>query len=348
MTISSAQTDEHAARLKTAAALLGEPVESVEPAAGGRNSRVFRLRLSRGCSYALKLYFRHATDTRNRMETEFASLSFLWRNGLHNVPRPVVADEAGGCAIYEWIEGSAIGPEEIRREDIEAAVRFLARLAQLRGCPGSASLGPASEACFSGLAVIENLRARLRPFEGIGAPELHDFFLREFLPAFDLLCSWSREGLGVSFDQDLSLAARTLSPSDFGFHNALRRPDGEIVFLDMEYFGWDDPAKTVCDFLLHPAMSLSPELRAAFAPAAVRELDATSGLSPRVEALYPLFGLKWSLILLNEFLPHHILRRRFAGMSEEQRQERQQEQLSKAKAMLQRILAEYDHFPYLG
>jgi hypothetical protein len=333
--------------LKTSAVLLGEPVESMELAAGGRNSRVFRLRLSGGRSYTLKLYFRHVAETRNRMETEFNSLSFLWRNGLRNVPRPVVADEASGCAIYEWIEGSTIDPGEIGREDIEAAVGFLAGLAQLRVCPGSASLGPASEACFSGVAVIENLRARLHPFEGTDRPELQNFFVGEFLPAFDLLCSWSRERLAGSFDRDLSLEARTLSPSDFGFHNALRRPDGEIVFLDMEYFGWDDPAKTVCDFLLHPAMSLAPGLRAAFAPAAVRKLDATSDLSLRVEALYPLFGLKWSLILLNEFLPHHILRRRFAGMSEDECQDRQQEQLSKAKAMLHGILAEYDHLPYL-
>ena len=51
-----------------------------------------------------------------------------------------------------------------------------------------------------------------------------------------------------SFPQRL----RVLSPSDFGFHNALRRPDGTIVFVDFEYFGWDDPAKMMADAMLHP------------------------------------------------------------------------------------------------
>ena len=52
---------------------------------------------------------------------------------------------------------------------------------------------------------------------------------------------------------------RTLSPSDFGFHNAIRRSDDVLIFIDFEYFGWDDPAKTISDFLLHPAMQLNEE-----------------------------------------------------------------------------------------
>ena len=55
-------------------------------------------------------------------------------------------------------------------------------------------------------------------------------------------------------EAELPVEQRTLSPSDFGFHNALRRPDGRVVFLDLEYFGWDDPAKMISDFLLHPAL----------------------------------------------------------------------------------------------
>ena len=48
-----------------------------------------------------------------------------------------------------------------------------------------------------------------------------------------------------------------LSPSDFGFHNALRGNNGKIIFLDFEYFGWDDPVKLCCDTILHPGMRLS-------------------------------------------------------------------------------------------
>ena len=45
-----------------------------------------------------------------------------------------------------------------------------------------------------------------------------------------------------------------MSPSDFGFHNALATPGGRLVFIDFEYAGWDDPAKLANDFFCQPAV----------------------------------------------------------------------------------------------
>ena len=41
----------------------------------------------------------------------------------------------------------------------------------------------------------------------------------------------------------LDIADRCVSPSDFGFHNAIVRGSGEICFIDFEYAGWDDSAQ---------------------------------------------------------------------------------------------------------
>src|SRR6185503_11886129 len=46
---------------------------------------------------------------------------------------------------------------------------------------------------------------------------------------------------------NLNLQPR-LSPSDFGYHNAVLADDETVRFFDFEYAGWDDPAKLVCDF----------------------------------------------------------------------------------------------------
>jgi hypothetical protein len=104
-----------------------------------------------------------------------------------------------------------------------------------------------------------------------------------------------------------------LSPGDFGFHNAVRRPDGRLAFVDFEYFGWDDPAKMTADVLLHPGMRrtdavssrLSARLRAVFA--------STPGFEERLNVIFPLCTLNWALIMLNEFDPAHARRRDFAG-----------------------------------
>jgi len=336
--------DESTESLKvTAEELLGASVEVIKPVEGGRNSRVYRVTVAPSRHYAFKTYFRHASDARARMRTEFDSLTFLWQNGERQVPEPVAASDEHECAAYRWVEGEKIPAGAVTRELLDAASAFLARLAELKHCPGSDRLPAASEACFSGAALVDVLRRRLRPLLDCSGPaELVAFLTQDLSPALDSICQWSRTRLGESFDRELRPEFRTLSPSDFGFHNALR-VSGGVVFLDLEYFGWDDPAKMICDFLLHPAMALTPALKHEFATAMFREFPEAQG---RVEAFYPLFGLKWCLIMLNEFLPAHLLRRRFAGLNECDREARQSEQLAKAAALLSTIRSQYNRFPY--
>jgi hypothetical protein len=330
--------------------LLQRQVLSIESLGGGRNSQVYRVVDATRRAYALKLYFRHPTDDRDRLGTEFNGLRFLWRHGVRGIPEPLAADPAQGCALYEYVEGRTIPPAEVSAVDIEAALSFLARLKDLCQQPESRDLPLASEACFSGQALLGNLQGRLdrllgeRPGEA-GDPAFRRFLADEFSPALGAITRWSSSRL--SLQEELPWSERTLSPSDFGFHNALRRGNGEPVFLDFEYFGWDDPAKTLSDFLLHPAMELSDALKRQFAGGLQRRLAEDSCLAERVKCVYPLFGLKWCLILLNEFLPEHMLRRRFAATAGS-RQAVQAEQLSKARVMLQRVCREYEQFPYFG
>lgn len=348
MTISLEEIEQQleVARLM-ASSVLSTTVDDIQAVGGGRNSRVYRVTLGNLDARALKLYFHHASDNRNRMQTEFMGLSFFWRNGIRNIPEPLIASEEHGCAVYSWLEGRKFESADVTPADIDSAASFLKRLSGLREAPGSESLGAASEACFSGSAIEENLRCRLEPLlsqdESI---DLKTFLSGRFVPALDRMCEWSRGCLREAFHADLPPDARTLSPSDFGFHNALRTETGGIYFLDFEYFGWDDPAKMISDFLLHPGMALPECLKSRFARSMVDSLPFNAELRQRVAAYYPLFGLKWCLILLNEFLPAHALRRRFAGMSEAEGRSKEAEQLGKAERMLQRITEEYECFPY--
>ena len=102
------------------------------------------------------------------------------------------------------------------------------------------------------------------------------------------------------FDSILEREQQTISPSDFGFHNALRRKNGALVFLDFEYFGWDDPVKLMCDFAFHQGMELSLSIRKYWFQKTLK-LYGNDCLLSRLNALWPLYGLCWVLILLNEF-----------------------------------------------
>jgi hypothetical protein len=161
-------------------------------------------------------------------------------------------------------------------------------------------------------------------------------------PALEGICNFSRQSLRDLYERDLDFRHRTLSPSDFGFHNALLRRGGGLVFLDLEYFGWDDPVKLISDFLLHPGMSLSFASKQRYAAAMLHEFPEAAA---RFEAVHPMYGLKWCLIVLNEFLPAHLARRKFAGLTDREIETRQSEQLIKARTLL-RLAADASFNPY--
>jgi thiamine kinase-like enzyme len=173
--------------------------------------------------------------------------------------------------------------------------------------------------------------------------------VEEYIPCLTEIRRWCELKLksdGQSFSAELKPHERTLSPSDFGFHNALRRPTGQIVFVDFEYFGWDDPAKMISDFLLHPAMDLSDVLKGRFLDNIFQGYQDYPHLAGRVAMVYSLWALKWCLILLNEFVPEHLGRRGFASERPLNESELQSQQLSKARRMLRDVMDNYQHFPY--
>jgi hypothetical protein len=137
-------------------------------------------------------------------------------------------------------------------------------------------------------------------------------------------------------DAQLDPARRTLSPSDFGFHNALRRADGSLTFIDFEYFGWDDPVKLTADFLWHPAMRLSDEERRQFYEGAAALYADDPDFQTRLGLCFPLYGIRWCLIILNEFLPGLWARRTFSGGGRDWSTAKR-EQLNKARTMLDAV-----------
>lgn len=334
--------------------LLDKEVLSAQRIGGGLNSQVYRLICENHELYVAKYYFRDSDDTRDRLGTEFSGLTFLWGNGVKRIPQPIAVDRDAGCAVYEYIEGNAIPSQEVTSSDIDYAVEFLTILKGLNTVKGSRNLPPASEACFSVQSIVDNIYLRLDRLQALPDVDsqyhaLQEFLSNEFSPSIDEVIKWCKSNLdqaGLSYITELDVEERTLSPSDFGFHNALRRSDGQIVFLDFEYFGWDDPAKMISDFLLHPAMELEDDLKQRFFIKAVDCFRAYKYVDKRVRIVYPLFSFKWCLIILNEFVPQDLRRRSFASEGDVSEEELRYSQLQKAKQLLRKNMEEYECFPY--
>jgi hypothetical protein len=298
-----------------AEALLGAPVEVHHlAAAGGRNSRIYRIDCG-ARNFALKQYPSRQADARDRLGTEVGALTLMERCNVSDVPRVVGVDRNHGYALLTWIDGAAVG--EVADADVDAAIAFLGAIHALRHTPWAQEQPAAAEACLSGAEIRRQIEARITLLSLLpNEPELTDFLESFCKPSFTRQITYAvaaLEDAGVDFAAELPQEWRSLVPADFGFHNSLRRGDGSLAFVDFEYFGWDDPVKLTADILLHPGRPLEASQRRRFRRAAVQLYGEDRTFEQRLTAYLPLFGLRWVLILLNEFIPERWQRRVLAG-----------------------------------
>ena len=321
------------------AAALGERPSSVTRLAGGANNVVVRVEVG-GKPLLAKLYFTHARDPRDRLGTEFGMLEFLWRYGVRCVPEPLRMSRAQNLGLYEFVAGARVAPGQVTAADVDQLVDLLAAMWRLRTELGAEKLPSASEAAFTLNGYWVNLEQRLHRVRSALAdrPEVAvvvEFVERELVPVAGAVLAYlsaKAAELGVGLDDELPPGQRTLSPADHGFHNVLRRADGRLTFLDFEYAGWDDPAQVIANALLLPEVSLPVEHRGVFVRGLLARLDGAAGVHARLRLIYPMLALKWSLIMLNEFLPVGGERRTYAGANAETRRATQ---LEKARQQLE-------------
>jgi hypothetical protein len=291
---------------------------TLERCATGGNNRVF-LVVTRDRRLIAKWYFTHQADNRDRLRAEYAFLSYAQALGLSCIPHPICSDPEARLALFEFVDGRKLAAAEVGEEEVNAALEFFLALNLPAHRELAKGLTNASEACFSLTDHFDMVDARLARLDGI-TPESNVDCEAQNL-ATKMRSKWSQLkelmkhnalSLGLDPSAELPLADRCISPSDFGFHNALMTPDGTLVFIDFEYSGWDDPAKFANDFFCQPAVPMNVSLYDAFLDRAMKFSANAAALANRARLMRPIFQMKWCCIILNDFLPIAAQRRRFA------------------------------------
>jgi hypothetical protein len=283
----------------------------------------------------LKSYFRHPGDPRDRLGTEFAFSRFAWDNGVRCIPRPIAADPGAGLGLFEYVSGRPLNPGGVTDLAVDQAIEFFRTLNRAKAHAGL--LPKASEACFSlndHFATVTRRVERLKTIPVGNAIDLAAaaFVENELGPAWELVLAAASD-TALSLDKPLDAANRCVSPSDFGYHNAILADDGQLRFIDFEYAGWDDPSKLVCDFFCQPARPAPSHAFARFAAAIAAEMPEPELHVARANLLLPVYRVKWVCIMLNEFQAVGGSRRAFSGTAAEQ-ESRKTNQLAKARAAL--------------
>ena len=323
----------------------GEITDIIELQGRG-NSRVHRIQTENGKTFALKTYPDRLLDSRNRIEAEFNAYRYL--EHTDRTPKTVNLDKDLNMAIYEWVEGYPI--EKIEKRHVIEILLFTKFLWSNSQSLESSSFPLASEACLSGEQLFYQIENR---FEKLVESSKYFENLRVFLesifkPTWIATRKWAESQWPIdNLKKTLSQKELTLSPSDLGFHNTLMRADGSLCFLDLEYFGFDDPVKLITDFIWHPAMSLSADQKKFWVEESMNIFEKTPKIEARFLAAWPVIGLRWSLILLNEFLKEGWEKRVHARQElAELRKEKLEKQLIKAESICEFIIKHKMKCPY--
>lgn len=314
-----------------------EPV-GLRQLAGGKNNRVFRLDLADGGALALKSYFADPRDPRDRLAAEWGFLTYVTARRVDAVPAPLACDPARHLGLYRFVPGRKLDAAEVTSGHIDAAADFVAGINAPPFEPER--LAPGSESCFTmavHLATIDRRIARLSMLDP-EAPHVdaaRAFVTMRLIPAWASIRAAIEDGArraGLALDATLGPDRVCVSPSDFGFHNALVNDVGRLVFIDFEYAGRDDPAKLVCDFFCQPEIPVPRAMHDRFLDRVAAALSLGEADVTRCRLLLDAYRVKWTCIILNEFLPLGAVRRAFADPAE--RAARCAAQLAKAEQKL--------------
>lgn len=289
------------------ASQLGASVDSLERLRGGINNRVFRCG-DGNQHWVIKGYAPAQPGQRDRMQAEVDFLRFAAQAAPGFTPALIEADPERRCVVLEHLEGEVF-PEGVppSEREVGEAVEFFRQLnAEPRLAQESIQLD-AAEGFLSLREHLGNVRQRL---QGMGCDHLEAALRPQaetMLQQLHTVLAHTEESTHRLIDQGMvpdaiAPEARCVSPSDFGFHNAIRTAAG-IRFIDFEFAGWDDPAKATLDFNLQPRV---PVAKVGSPLLAAWPLEQRQAILSRCQPLRPILRLKWLCILLAVLQPARL------------------------------------------
>lgn len=279
---------------------LGVREDSIVALPGGVNSAVYRCD-SAAHSFVVKSFSPRQTETRDRFAAEYAFLQYAGIVAPAFVPTVLEADPARRCLVLEYLAGTAYsGQCRPFPHEIDAALAFFKALNDSNDTARKHIRCTAADGFTRISEHLENVAARIYALSTDHLPINTQPLAVEMLARLHTALRATQEETanGLANGQ-VSDAAPTewicVSPSDFGFHNAIRTEYGP-KFFDFEFAGFDDPAKTAVDFNLQPRVAVE----AAFHrfSSSLPRIDAGRFVA-RCTLLWQILWLKWLSIILS-------------------------------------------------
>jgi hypothetical protein len=219
------------------------------------NNKVFIVN-SGSSVFFVKQFFESYEDKRNRFQAEISFIEYAHLCAPGKVPEMYAIDMENKFIIFENVVGNKLKVENINEDLILDAASFFSALnrPELKLTSGKKLLN-ASEACFSIRDHINLINQRISNLEKVDdnfntASAFHTItgLIRKQFEEIKKQIIFHANLNGIDINLEIEREIQVISPSDFGFHNCIMKGNNDLIFIDFEYAGWDDPAKVTGDF----------------------------------------------------------------------------------------------------
>jgi hypothetical protein len=280
--------------------LLG-PNSVITKLRGGINNQVYVCSKA-GHSFVIKGYPANSLSKHDRMKAEIDFLRLSQRLAANYVPKLIAQDTERRCIVLEHIDGMPYKEgEKLTDSDVKSAISFIHALNQKNSTAVDFELQQAADGFMRITEHIDNVQGRIDVLQTNHLPKqcisLGDELLGKLKSHWLIVKDKTEQTLVRGELTDiLEERYQCYSPSDFGFHNAIKIPAG-VKFIDFEFAGWDDPAKTVSDFFLQPRIPVSPQYISKLIDAFKDRIN-NNDLEKRTRILSGVLKIKWASIIL--------------------------------------------------
>jgi len=289
--------------------LLG-PNSVITKLRGGINNQVY------ACSkadhiFVIKGYPANSLSKHDRMKAEIDFLRLSQRLAPNYVPKLISQDAVRRAIVLEHIDGMPYKEgEKLTDSDVNSAISFIHALNQKNSTADDCEIQQAADGFMRINEHIDNVQDRIDVLQTNHLPKQCISFADEILDKLKLHWLIVKEKTEQSLVRGevtdiLEESSQCYSPSDFGFHNAIKTHAG-VKFIDFEFAGCDDPAKTVSDFFLQPRIPIDIKYHQDLIDSFEKVMPRID-LERRVSILSGVLKIKWIAIILSILIPERFI-----------------------------------------
>jgi len=290
---------------------VSQPFE-LQQITSSENNLVYKV-TTKNKNYLLKCYLPQQTDSRSRLLHEILFYGYAESIGLNKTPKLIASEQSSKLALFQFVESHQQIIDNVRQEDVDQLALFFLKLNHERFSPAAKNLPKAFEAFFTVNEHLQYVNNRVQQLLQIKSfkevdRELLEMIERQLVPMWeDLKNNIHAKCVELSFNGDEPIAEpeRCISPSDFGLHNCIHNTEEELVFIDFEEAGWDEPARMLSELFTQATLPIPFGYFEDFTAKTLSLFPTPRLHLIRTALLLPVYQIKSFANVANRILKHH-------------------------------------------